>query len=44
MCEEIVGKFYLAQENKILLSDDIDMYLRVVHKPKNAIAILDPQN
>ncbi len=37
-------RFYLAEKNKILLGDDIDVYLKVVGKPQSGLGIIDPTN
>ena len=37
-------KFYLAEKNRILLGDDIEVYIKVVGKPQFGITILDPTN
>jgi hypothetical protein len=39
-----MNNFYLSDKNKILLSDDVEMYLRVIGKPNLGLGILDPTN
>jgi hypothetical protein len=34
----------LAEKNRILLGDDIDVYLKVVGKPQMGLCVLDPTN
>lgn len=42
--QELVNKFYMNQKNKVLLSDDIDQYIRIVGQPANGLRVLDPQS
>jgi galactokinase/mevalonate kinase-like predicted kinase len=41
---ELVKEFYMSNKNKVLLSDDVDQYIKVVSKPGNGLAILDPSS
>lgn len=40
--EELTKNFYLSPQNQVLLSDDIEQYIKVVGKPAHGIGILDP--
>jgi len=44
LIDEIVHKFYLSEENKILLSDDLEQYIQIVESPGTGLAILDPSS
>lgn len=32
----------MAEKNRVLLSDDVEQYVKIVGKPANGIKILDP--
>lgn len=36
--------FYLNEKNRILLSDDLELYVQAVGQPGNGLSVLDPQN
>jgi galactokinase/mevalonate kinase-like predicted kinase len=42
LVDELINKFYLSSENKVLLSDDLDQYIHIVDKPATGLAVLDP--
>jgi predicted nucleic acid-binding protein len=42
--DELISKFYLSNENKILLSDDLEQYIQVVEQPELGLAILNPES
>lgn len=44
LVDEVINNFYLSEENKILLSDDLEQYIRLIDKPETGLAILDPQS
>ncbi len=41
---ELVEKFYLAEKNRILLGDDVEVYVKVVGRPHFGVSVLDPSN
>lgn len=46
--EEVVGKlvkeYYLGERNRVLLSDDVEMYVGVLGKPAGGLGVLDPSS
>lgn len=40
----MVERFYLSAKNKVLLSDEIEVYIKIVGKPQVGLAVLDPSN
>ena len=44
LVEQVIERFYLAEENRILLSDDLEQYIHVLERPNTGMAILDPQS
>lgn len=42
--DELINGFYLSEENKVLLSDDLEQYVHVLDRPNTGLAILDPQS
>lgn len=42
--EELTKNFYMSPKNQVLLSDDIEQYIKIVGKPGNGIGILDPSS
>ncbi len=37
-------KFYLAEKNRVLLGDDVEVYVRLVGKPQGGLGVVDPKN
>ena len=37
-------KFYLAEKNRVLLGDDVEVYVRLVGKPQGGLEVVDPKN
>ena len=44
MIDELISGFYLSEENKILLSDDLEQYVYEIGMPNTGLAILDPES
>jgi galactokinase len=44
LIEEVMKNFYLSEENRVLLSDDLEQYIHLIDKPNTGLAILDPQS
>lgn len=44
LIDEIINTFYLSEENKILLSDDLEQYIHIIDRPNTGLAILDPSS
>ena len=42
--DELINEFYNNEKNKILLSDDVDQYVKVINGPGTGLCILDPQS
>ena len=44
LVEELTNEFYMSPQNKILLSDDIEQYVKVVRGPATGLSILNPES
>lgn len=40
----LINDFYMSERNRILLSDDIDQYIKIVGKPGTPLSVLDPES
>jgi galactokinase len=42
LVEELIEKFYLHTDNRVLLSDDLEQYVQAMEQPSTGLGILDP--
>ena len=42
--EELTNEFYMSPKNKILLSDDVEQYVKVVKSPATGLSVLNPES
>lgn len=42
--DELAREFYMSEKNRVLLSDDVDQYVKIVGRPANGLAVLDPSS
>ena len=42
--DQLTNEFYTNEKNKVLLSDDIEQYIKIVNGPGTGICVLDPQS
>lgn len=40
--DTLVSDFYMCAKNKMLLSDDVEQYIKIVGKPATNLLVLDP--
>jgi len=40
--DTLVSDFYMSAKNKMLLSDDVEQYIKIVGKPATNLLVLDP--